>query len=112
MDAIREWLGKPIRVHLAFRSMAYHLDLYKRLNEKRAQAGQPALKIPMRSAHLMGEAVDCSVIGMTCDEVKKKVLDEKKLEELSLRMEDNGWGANWVHFDSKAPGATGRFFKP
>jgi hypothetical protein len=113
MDLIREFLGKPIIAHICFRTMAYHLNLYKQINEKRKAQGLAELKVPMGSGHLYGQAFDFHVVGMTCDEVVKKLLDEKKLEEWGLRMEDNGAGANWVHIDTKPVGASGkRFFKP
>jgi uncharacterized protein YcbK (DUF882 family) len=66
----------------------------------------------MGSMHLKGRAVDFVVKGMSCDDFKKKMLDEAKLDEWNLRMEDNGLGANWIHLDDKAPGPSGRFFKP
>jgi uncharacterized protein YcbK (DUF882 family) len=112
MDKVREWIGKPIKVTIAFRSLSYHLDLYRRINEKRKAQGQPELRVPMKSSHLFGNAVDFVVIGMDCDSVRQKILDEKKLEEWNLRMEDNGKGANWVHLDDRAVGPGGRFFKP
>lgn len=110
MDEIREWIGKPINVHLAFRSMAYHLDLYKRINEKRIKEGKKPLSVPMNSGHLHGVAVDFSVQGLSCDDVKRRILNEKILEKYNLRMEDNGWGANWIHLDSRPVGPSGRFF--
>jgi hypothetical protein len=116
MDTVREILGIPIKVHLAFRSMAYHLDLYRRLNEQRKKQGKPDLRVPMKSAHLMGNAVDFSSdmgkgsVGANCDEIKS--IMKPRLEELKLRLEDNGKGANWIHLDSNPPGPSGRFFKP
>jgi uncharacterized protein YcbK (DUF882 family) len=112
MDTVREYFGKPITVTICLRTMAYHIDLYKRINEKNKAAGKPEVKVPMGSMHPKGKAVDFVVKGMTCDEVKKKILDENKLEEWNLRLEDNGQGANWIHLDDREPGPGGRFFKP
>ena len=113
MDSIREWAGAPINVHLAFRSMAYHLDLYKRMNEKNVANGKPEVHIPMGSMHLKGKAVDFDISGMSCDDAKQKILDDDKLEKMSLRMEKNGAGAGWVHLDDKAVAAGGnRYFIP
>lgn len=101
MDLVREFLGAPIRVHVAWRPTEYN----------------KLVKGAKASTHLAASgidaAVDFSVKGMTCDEVKKKILDANKLEEWDLRMEDNGAGANWVHLDTRKP-AEGRprFFKP
>jgi uncharacterized protein YcbK (DUF882 family) len=112
MDKVREWVGKPITVTIALRTMKYHLELYKRINAKRTAKGLPELRVPMGSMHLKGRAVDFVVVGMSCDDFKKKAIDEGKLEEWNLRMEDNGWGANWIHLDDKEVGPSGRFFKP
>lgn len=112
MDKVREWIGRPITVTIALRTMKYHLELYERINIKRRDQGLPELKVPMGSMHLKGRAVDFVVSGMSCDEVKKRLLDENKLEEFKLRLEDNGNGAGWVHLDDRTPGASGRFFKP
>jgi hypothetical protein len=112
MDKVREWAGSPITVTICIRTMKYHLDLYKRLNSQRAAEGKDPLRIPMGSMHLKGKAVDFVVKGISCDDIKKKILDEDKLEEWGLRMEDNGAGAGWVHLDDKESGPSGRFFKP
>jgi len=112
MDKVREYLGKPIIVTICFRSMEYHLDLYKRINAKRLAKGLPELKVPMASAHLKGMAVDFVVKGISCDDVKKKILDDKMLDIWIMRMENNGPGAGWIHLDIKAKGPSGRFFNP
>ena len=65
------------------------------------------------SAHTYGMAGDLVVKGYEggegCDLVRADL--EPMLEELELRMEDLP-GSNWVHLDTRAPGVTGRFFKP
>jgi uncharacterized protein YcbK (DUF882 family) len=96
MDKIRQWIDKPIKVHVAFRPTPY--------NKEVGGATQ--------SAHLDGRAVDFSISGMTCDEFKRQADEDNKLEEFGLRMEDNGNGASWIHLDDKTPGVSGRFFKP
>lgn len=111
MDLVRELLGKPVMTHITFRTLAYHLGIYERINAKRKAQGLPEVKVPMGSAHLKGKACDFHVVGMTCDEVVEKLKD--KLEEFGMRMEDNGLGADWVHLDISPVGASGkRFFKP
>ncbi len=112
LDKVREWVGLPIIVTIALRTMSYHLALYKRINEQRKAKGLPELKVPMSSYHLVGRAVDFVVKGMTCDEFKAKVRKEGKLEEWKLRMERNGDGAEWIHLDDKEPGPSGREFNP
>ena len=112
MDKVRNWIGRPITVTIALRTLSYHLDLYKRINAKRKAQGLVELKVPMGSFHLLGRAVDFVVVGLSCDDFKALVLKENKLEEWGLRMEDNGEGSNWIHLDDKTPGPSGRFFKP
>ena len=101
MDLVREFLGVPVKMHVAWRPDAYNKLIGGATNSThRAAAGVDA-------------ACDFSAKGLTCDEVKKRILDAKKLEEWDLRMEDNGAGASWVHLDTRKP-AQGRprFFKP
>jgi hypothetical protein len=96
LDKVREYFGKPITVHVAYRPEAYNHLVHGAAN----------------SAHKFGMAVDFHVEGMTCDEVKKKILDDKMLDIWNMRMEDNGAGASWIHLDTRVPGPGGRFFKP
>lgn len=112
MDKVREWIGKPISVTIALRTMAYHLELYRKINEQRKVKGLPEQKIPMGSMHLVGRAVDFIISGMSCDEFKTKIRADKKLDEWKLRMEKNGDGAGWIHLDDKEPGPSGREFNP
>lgn len=94
MDIVREWIGKPIRVHVWYRSLEYNM----------------LIGGAKKSVHMEGKAVDFSVPGMTCDEFRKKMIDENKLEEWEMRCEDL-FGSNWVHLDT-APVKFKRFFKP
>ena len=111
MDEVRELLGKPIMVHITFRTMAYHLGIYAKKNAERVSQGLPELKVPMGSAHLSGDACDFHAVGMTCDEVVAALKPE--LEQLEMRMENNGLGASWVHLDTRPVGVSGkRFFLP
>lgn len=96
METVRSYFDKPINVHVAYRPVAYNQQIGGALH----------------SQHSVGCAVDFDVVGMSCDEVRAKILDEGKLDEWNLRMEDNGMGAGWIHLDSRAPGPGGRFFKP
>jgi uncharacterized protein YcbK (DUF882 family) len=111
LDKVREYFGKPITVHVCFRSMQYHLDLYKRINAKRVAQGLPEQHVPMASAHLFGMAVDFHIKDITCDDAKAKIMKDKMLEIWSMRMEDNGLNSTWVHLDIRATGPSGRYFK-
>lgn len=110
MDVVREYFGKPIRVHITFRTMQYHLNLYKQINAKRVAKGLPEVRVPMGSGHLKGKATDFDVMGMSCDDAKAKILADKKLDEWNMRMENNGKGASWVHLDELPVGPSGRYF--
>jgi len=96
MDQVREYFGKPISVHCWFRPEAYN----------------QLVKGAKTSTHLKGKAVDFDVKGLSCDEVREKLLADNKLEQLKIRMENNGQGSNWVHLDDREPGPAGRYFKP
>jgi len=94
MDLVREFLGKPIKVHCWIRPEAYN----------------KAIRGAHNSSHILGKAVDFYVEGMTCDAVRTLLIP--KLEEFGLRME-NKPGSNWIHLDCQdlKPGGH-RFFKP
>lgn len=94
LDVIRDHFNKPIVIHVAFRSPEYN----------KMVKGAP------NSAHLQGKAVDFHVVGLTCDEVRKSILDAKLLESLDMRMEDLP-GSRWTHLDT-APVIKNRYFKP
>lgn len=93
MQMIRDEFGRPIKVHSWYRPKKY--------NEM--------IKGSEKSAHIDGLAVDFSVEGLDCDEVRERL--EPKLEEWKIRMERMP-GANWVHIDVREPGPSGRYFKP
>ncbi len=96
MDAIREYFDSPINIHCWFRPLEY--------NQLVGGAKY--------SSHLYGIAVDFDVHGMTCDEARQKLLDNNKLDELKLRMEQRD-GSNWVHLDSSPLSRDGhRYFLP
>lgn len=94
MDLIRDHFNAPVIVHVAYRPTEYN----------KLVGGAP------KSSHVLGMACDFHVKGVSCDDVRKRLLP--KLEEWGLRMEDLP-GSNWVHVDIKQP-APGRprFFKP
>ncbi len=100
MDILRDWLKAPINVHVAFRS-----DEYNKL-----VGGAP--DSAHRAAAPNVAAVDFDVGGKKCDDIRTTILNNNKLTELGLRMEDLP-GSNWVHLDTRPPIiANHRFFKP
>lgn len=106
MDKIREILGVPVYIKSAWRPKKYNVEI----------GGAT------KSSHMADDkaaAVDfwCDLDGDNdkdgddCDKIKAILMP--KLQELGIRMEDNGKGARWVHIDNKAvPPKGNRFFKP
>lgn len=91
MDQVREYLGKPVRVHVTYRPEEYNRQIGGAL----------------RSAHTLGLAMDFDV-GEDCNETRQTLLP--KLEEFNLRMENiNG---QWVHLGADWQPGKSRFFKP
>jgi hypothetical protein len=68
------------------------------------------IQAPEHDVHSMGMAVDfdCNP-NMSCDDVKAML--EPQLENLNIRMENNGAGAGWVHIDIH-PVMHARYFNP
>lgn len=96
LDQVRDHFGAPIIVHCAFRPTEYN----------------KLVKGAKNSPHLYGMAVDFHIQDLDCDDVRKRILDDKLLETLNMRMEDMP-GGDWVHLDTRAPSSPShRFFKP
>lgn len=100
MDLVREYFDRPIIIHVCYRSREYN----------KLVGGAKS------SAHLAinpGEAaVDFHVSGISCDDSREKIIQDKKLEGWGFRMEKLP-GSNWIHLDSRKP-AEGRprYFLP
>jgi hypothetical protein len=97
LDQVREILGVPMNVHCMFRSKEYNIE-------------QKILLPTGNDVHAMSLAVDFDAgPSLTTDEVKAKLLP--MLEELGIRMENNGARSSWIHVDIH-PVIHNRFFKP
>jgi hypothetical protein len=96
MDTVREYFDKPINVHVTYRPLEYN----------------KAIGGALHSAHSDGAAMDFDIMGMTCDEVRKELVDRNLLETWAMRCE-KAPGTNWVHLDYRAlkPGGN-RYFIP
>jgi uncharacterized protein YcbK (DUF882 family) len=104
INRIRTEFAKPMTVSSGYRSMAEHLEIYR----KKGITDQS--KIPMKSRHLIGAAID---IYDPNQQLQKWVLDNVKiLEEVGLWCEDFSATPNWVHFQIVPPASGKRFFKP
>jgi len=104
MDKIRNYLGKPIIIHVWIRPI-----LNKPGHERDGQDYSPFIKGAKMSAHKDGRAVDWHCKDYNCDYVRRLLL--QKLEEYDIRVEDLP-GSNWVHTDIKPPVNNNRYFKP
>lgn len=99
-----EW-GKPMRVTSGLRTMQDHLRIYS------AKGITDKSKIPMRSAHLEGMAVDIAdpdgalKLWLTSDRTGIVTLERA---ELYCEADCNGW----VHFQTRRPNSGNRWFKP
>lgn len=103
VNIVRKEYGKPMIVTSGLRSKKHHLEIY-------ARKGIYPPKVPMKSNHLFGRAVDFSDGD---GKLKKWILENIKLmEEIGLWMEDFNATKTWVHFQINPPKSGNRFFKP
>lgn len=104
INKIRTAYGKPMTVTSGFRSMYDHKRIYA------AKGIFDEKKIPMKSKHLFGKAVD---ISDPKKELQKWCLANiKLLEEIGLWLEDFSATPNWVHFQIEPPKSGKRMFMP
>jgi uncharacterized protein YcbK (DUF882 family) len=104
VNKVRAAYGKPMTVTSGLRTMQDHLRIY------REKGITDQSKIPMRSRHLFGQAVD---ISDPKQELQRWILkNEKLMEEIGLWMEDFSATKNWVHMQIVPPASGQRFFKP
>lgn len=106
MDIIRELLGKPVFIKSAWRPSAYNVAIGgAKQSAHMANAEYAAVDF------WCDQDGDGDKDGEDCDAIKALLMP--KLEELGIRMEDNGKGARWVHIDTRpVPKGGNRFFKP
>ena len=104
VNKVRTAYARPMTVTSGYRSMYDHKRIYN------AKGIFDESKIPMKSKHLFGQAVD---IYDPNKELQKWCLDNvKMLEEIGLWMEDFSATKNWVHFQIVPPKSGKRFFMP
>jgi len=103
VNIVRKEYGKPMIVTSGLRTKKYHLEIY-------AAKGIYPPKVPMKSNHLFGRAVD---FADGDGKLKKWILANIKLMDgIGLYMEDFVATKTWVHFQINPPKSGNRFFKP
>ena len=103
VNIVRKEYGKPMIVTSGLRTKKHHLEIY-------ARKGIYPPKVPMKSNHLFGRAVD---FADGDGKLKKWILENIALmEEIGLWMEDFSATKTWVHFQINPPKSGNRFFKP
>jgi zinc D-Ala-D-Ala carboxypeptidase len=122
------WLGQWARLANAYDGLteqieARLLSVCTAAEQVRSMLGVPMLttsmyRPPTYSPLVGGSATDVHTQGMAMDFIPGKMTtDQAKaiimpaMEQLSIRMEDNGTNASWIHIDV-APVGHKRFFLP
>ena len=103
VNKVRTAYAKSMIVTSGLRTKKHHLEIY-------ARKGIFPPKVPMKSNHLFGRAVD---FADGDGKLKKWILENISLmEEIGLYMEDFSATKTWVHFQINPPASGKRFFKP
>ena len=104
INKVRKSWAKAMKVTSGLRSMADHLRIYKN------KGITDTKKIPMKSKHLYGQAVDIYDPNQKLQAWCKA--NEALLAEIGLWMEDFSVTTNWVHFQIVPPGSGKRWVMP
>ncbi len=101
--------GKPMSVTSGYRTMQDHIRIYSKINAERVKNNLPEIKVPTKSSHLTGCAVDIySPTSELMDFCKSNI---ELLEQIGLWIEDD-ISQPRVHFQINPPLSGNRFFKP
>lgn len=104
INKVRTAYGNPMTVTSGLRTPEDQIRIYEEKGVKDHS------KIPMKSKHLYGQALDISDPHQKLQ--KWCLANVKKLEEIGLWMESFSATPNWVHFQSTPPTSGNRFFNP
>lgn len=89
INLVRTAYGKPMTVTSGYRSMKHHLEIYA------AKGITDKTKIPMKSKHLYGLAVDISTPNQDLHQWCKNNVNE--LKKIGIWMESFSATPNWTH---------------
>lgn len=104
INKVRAAYGKPMKVTSGYRSLEDHLRIY------RNKGITDQSRIPMKSKHLSGLAID--IFDPNKDLQKWCLANESLLEQYQLWMEDFSATPNWCHFQCDPPKSGKRWFLP
>ena len=107
VNKLRLAYGKPLQVTSGYRSLDEHLAIYKRkgITDKS--------KIPMKSKHLEGLAVDIVPVDLPVADLQKYIKNNIALmQEFGLWFEDFSKTLTWVHAQCVPPKSGKMFFLP
>jgi uncharacterized protein YcbK (DUF882 family) len=93
LQAIREYVGKPVRVTSGYRSSGYNVEIYRKRGQK-----------PTKSQHSSGRAADIKIAGMTGIQIAKIAVDACGCN-IGV-----GIGANYAHIDVRGRWAKWTYF--
>ena len=103
VNILRSAWGKPMRVTSGYRTEQDHIRIY-------SQKGiTDRSKIPMKSQHLIGSAIDIFDPDLSLTKWLKEN-DSKRLVDVELYAEEGN--SNWVHLQLKKPASGKRWFLP
>lgn len=102
VNKIRTLCGKPMTVTSGLRTMKDHLRIYA------AKGITDPAKIPMKSRHLYGQAIDISDPDLALTQWLKE--NPQILIDCELWCEEGN--TNWVHFQIVPPKSGNRWFLP
>ena len=110
MNRIEIAYGRDLSISSGLRSWGEHCAIYERINAARKVKGLTPLKIPKKSKHLIGAAVDIiDPLGLVWRFCMSNIA---LLEEVGLWLEDRSATPTWVHFQRFPPASRRRIFKP
>jgi hypothetical protein len=115
VNYIEEYLGLDFESTSGIRDMSEHLAIYKVLQAQDVAQGKPARPIPMRSSHLVGNALDFVSPKLNILDLQALFLREE-MEEIYKKVgawfERFDFTKTWIHIQRVPPASGNRFFKP
>ncbi len=109
INIVRKIWRKPMVVTSGLRSKEDHLRIYKNIARRKGKEFD-IRKVPMRSKHLFGQAIDIYDPNKQLQQWIKDNIDV--MEAIGFWFESFDHTPNWVHFQIIPPGSGKRFFIP